>query len=68
MSERRERKKPKGDKLELVLQKATELGAAAFSPAGTVRSNDLGHTVVVFEIPGTPALRFGLVLVGKIEA
>ena len=29
---------PKGDKLELVLQKGTELGAAAFHPVATVRS------------------------------
>lgn len=29
---------PKGDKLELVLQKATELGASAFAPVSTARS------------------------------
>ncbi len=29
---------PKGDKLELVLQKATELGAACFAPVSTARS------------------------------
>lgn len=40
----------------------------ATEAVGTVRTNDLGHTAVVFEIPGSPAIRFGLVLVGKIEA
>lgn len=40
----------------------------AVDPVGTVRPNELGHTAVVFEIPATPPIRFGLVLVGKIEA
>jgi hypothetical protein len=41
---------------------------SASETVGSVRSNDLGHTAVVFEIPATPPIRFGLVLVGKIDA
>lgn len=42
----------------------------AADPPLTIRANDAGHELVVFELPtshGAP-LRFGLILVGKIEA
>jgi hypothetical protein len=41
---------------------------AATEPVGAVRANDAGHTAVVLELPGAPPIRFGLIVVGKIEA
>jgi hypothetical protein len=42
----------------------------AEGPAGTLRANDAGHEGVIVEIPvrGGASLRFGMTLVGRIEA